>query len=60
MGSNPTMKNLIARHSLTLLWFNIGFSKVPNTFRARKAIPKTPNRLFRKAGLFMCCEGNKN
>ena len=42
--------------------FNPGahFSKVPKTFRARKAIPKTATRLFCKAGLFICCKGNKN
>ena len=36
------------------------FSKVPRTFRARKAIRKTTTRLFCKAGLFICCKGNKN
>ena len=36
------------------------FSKVPNLFRARKAIRKTPTRLFGKAALFICCKGNKN
>ena len=36
------------------------FSKVPKTFRFRKAIRKTPTRLFCKAGLFICCEGDKN
>ena len=35
------------------------FSKVPNAFRARKAIRKTPTRLFGKAGLFIYCKGNK-
>ena len=35
-------------------------SKVPKTLRARKAIRKTPTRLFRKAGLFICCKGDKN
>ena len=29
------------------------FSKVPKTFRARKAIRKTPARLFCKAGLYI-------
>ena len=29
------------------------FSKVPKTFLARKAIRKTPTRLFCKAGLFI-------
>ena len=28
------------------------FSKVPKTFRARKAVPKTPTRSFCKAGVF--------
>ena len=32
----------------------------PETFRTRKAIRKTPTRLFCKAGLFMCCKGSKN
>ena len=36
------------------------FSKVPKTFRARKAIRKTTTCLFCKAGLFRCCKGNKN
>ena len=36
------------------------FSKVPRTFRARKAIRKTATSLFCKAGLFICCRGNKN
>ena len=36
------------------------FSKVPRTFRARKAIRKTATCLFCKAGLFICCRGNKN
>ena len=36
------------------------FSKVPKTFRARKAIRKTPTRLFCEVALFICCKGNKN
>ena len=36
------------------------FSKVPRTFRARKAICKTTTCLFCKAGLSICCKGNKN
>ena len=36
------------------------FSKDPKTLRARKAIRKTPTRLFYKAGLSICCKGNKN
>ena len=36
------------------------FSKVPRTFRARKAIRKTMTYLFRKAGLLVYCKGNKN
>ena len=36
------------------------FSKVPKPFRARKAIHKTPTRLFCEAGLFICCKGSKN
>ena len=37
------------------------FSKVPKTFRARKAIRKTTTCLFCKAGLFICSsKGNKN
>ena len=35
------------------------FSKVPKTFRAWRALGKTPTRLFWKAGLFKCCKGNK-
>ena len=36
------------------------FSKVPKTFRARKAVPKTPTHSFCKAGLFTFCKGEKN
>ena len=36
------------------------FSKVPRTFRARKAICKTMTCLFCIAGLFICCKGNKS
>ena len=36
------------------------FSKAPKTFRARKAIRKTPSRVFCRAGLFICCIGNQN
>jgi len=36
------------------------FSKVPKTFRAREAIRETPTCLICKAGLFICCIGNKN
>ena len=36
------------------------FSKVPRTFRARKAIRKTTTYLFCKAGLLICFKGNKN
>ena len=35
------------------------FSKVPKTFRARKAIRKTPTCLFYKADPFICCKGKK-
>ena len=37
------------------------FSKVPKSFRARKAIRRTPTSLFCKAALFIiCCKENKN
>ena len=36
------------------------FSKVPNTFRARKAICEIANRLFWKSDLLTCFQGNKN
>ena len=36
------------------------FSKVTKTFRARKAIRKTTTYSFCKAGLLICCKGNKN
>ena len=36
------------------------FSKVPKTFRARKAICETGNRLFWKVDLLTCFQGNKN
>ena len=39
---------------------DVRFSKDPKTLRARKAIRKTPTRLFCKPGLFICCKGNKN
>ena len=35
------------------------FSKVPKTFRARKAICEIANRLFWRAGLLTCFQGNK-
>ena len=35
------------------------FSKVPKTFRARKAICETANRLFWRAYLLTCFQGNK-
>ena len=35
------------------------FSKVPKTCPVRKAIRKTLTRSFCKAGLFICCKGNK-
>ena len=36
------------------------FLKVPNFFRARKDIRKTPTRVFGEAALFISCKGNKN
>ena len=42
------------------LWPGARFSKVPTTFRARKASRKTTTCLFCKAGLFICCKGSKN
>ena len=36
------------------------FSKVPRTFRTRKAIRKTTTCLFCKTGLLICCKRNKN
>ena len=38
----------------------VRFSKDQKTLRARIAIRKSPTRLFCKAGLFICCKGNKN
>ena len=38
----------------------VRFSKDSKTLRARKAIRKTPTRLFSKAGLFIFCEGSKS
>ena len=35
------------------------FSKVPKTIRARKAICEIVNRLFKKADLLTCFQGNK-
>ena len=43
-----------------VLWPGARFSKVPRTFRARKTIRKTTTCLFCKAGLLICCKGNKN
>ena len=34
--------------------------KVPRTFRARKAMRKTPTSLFCKVSLLICCKGNRN
>ena len=36
------------------------FSKVPKSFRARKAICEIANRLFWKSDLLTCFQGNKN
>ena len=36
------------------------FSKVPKTFRARRAIRESLTCLFCKARLFISCKGNKN
>ena len=41
-------------------WSGARFSKVPRTFRARKAIRKITTCLFCKAELFTRCKGNKN
>ena len=46
--------------SVTQFGSGAHFSKVPRTFRARKAIRKTTTCLFCKAGLLICCKGNKN
>ena len=37
-----------------------GSQKNLKSLRARKANSKTPTHLFCKAGLFVCCKGNKN
>ena len=44
----------------TVLKAGARFLKVQRTFRARKAIRKTTTCLFCKAGLLICCKGNKN
>ena len=36
------------------------FLESPEKFSGPKAIRKTPTRLLCKAGLFICCKGNKN
>ena len=41
-------------------WPGARFSNVPKTFRARKAICKSANRLSRKADLLRYFQGNKN
>ena len=50
----------LLEHSVRVSAPGARFSKVPRTFRARKAIRKTQTCLFCKAGLFMCCKGYKN
>ena len=47
-------------YSPKLVWPGARFSKVPRTFRARKTIRKTTTCLFCKAGLLICCKGNKS
>ena len=42
------------------LWPGVRFSKVPISFRARKAIRKITTCVFCKPGFFICCKGNKN
>ena len=70
-GSRPLITNYLWNYILrvrsfqawmVILYNRSGgrFSKVPKAFRARKAIHKTPTRLFCEAGLFICCKGNKN
>ena len=56
------MKGLVSAITMTSWQWGTGarFSKVPKTFRARKAIRETPTCLICKAGLFICCIGNKN
>ena len=56
---SPMMVGFITVNKVSLISLGTCFSKVPKTFRARKAIPNTPTRLFCKAGLFICCKGNK-
>ena len=51
--------NLRAYHRPTLRP-GARFSRIPRTFRARKAIRKITTCLFCKADLFTCCKGNKN
>ena len=63
---NQKMRDMVGK--IIPLWVRVltisqnwaRFSKVPRTFRIRKAIRKTPTRLFCKAGPFICCKGNKN
>ena len=56
-----TQHHLRVEFFYSLPWGPFGrFSKVPRTFRDRKAIRKSTTYLFCKAGLFICCKGNKN
>ena len=56
--SLPTVRRFMTRLKGTAP--GARFSKVPRTFRARKAIRKITTCLFCKADLFTCCKGNKN
>jgi len=55
-GVGTASKTLRDRHSRP----GVRYSKDPKILRARKAIRKTPTRLFCKTVLFICCKGSKS
>ena len=56
---NGTRIHYLRAYHWSTQWAVARFSKVPKTFRVRKAVPKTPIRSSCKAGLFICSRGEK-
>ena len=59
-STSNTVLRLLLHGELYFSASGARLSKVPKTFRARKAIPKLPTSSFSKAGPLICCKGNKN
>jgi len=54
------MLHLLVTEPISIPYITSGLLReIPNTFWPGKTIRKTPAHLFCKAGLFICCKGNK-